>query len=257
MKFLGSSLNANSKYLAVDLSSSDTTKFRVTGHSDSSIIFICSNDPEAPYSELIYKTASNMGYTDEEIDLSEYTGYAVFNFTDTDVYPPKVEAIVESVDSGSVKNLTSNLVLSTTPITLESGLYFTDSYGIYFNSVSTPNQFVGTNQIVYIDNDTQTIWSTFENAVYDDLENLWFRNQNDYIEDELTNTRGKIPSSYAVYQALQNIPSGSSFYNELTSDIVLNADVTTTPVLTACYYHNGNTYTIGDGEHNYNNYQIK
>jgi hypothetical protein len=63
----------------------------------------------------------------------------------------------------------------------------------------------------------------------------WYVQEHHNITNEIVNNRSKIPTSKAVYDALQNI-EGSNFYTELDSNITLNADGTITPTLQEGYY---------------------
>jgi hypothetical protein len=212
------SLNVNSKYLLVGVSDLQSNKFRITGYSDSSPYFLISGNIET--GTLVYKDSEGHGYTNEEITINipEGVSYIVFNFTDTDETTPKVEMITESIGT-SVKKLESNIVLGSTPLTLDTGFYFTGNYLVLLSS----NPVIDSNEIIYFDKDEQILWCPYEKYMFDDVENEWGIYQNDHIENELTNSRSKLPTSQAVYNEVSKI-----FYNVFSTKIVLNSDGTIT-----------------------------
>lgn len=139
----------------------------------------------------------------------------------------------------SVTPLTSNLVLlANTQLTLESGFYYTGSYKIYLHSVDNANVLIGNNELVYVANNWLIITDNY-NIFLSGLTSDWEFDNHSGITDTISNDNTLIPTSKAVYDALQNIPSESSFYTELNAVLVLNSDGTITcdgDTLTYGYY---------------------
>lgn len=241
----------NSCFMVLDVQDLPSTSFRVSGSSITEIWFTCSDNPTLNTSILLSSSATGspaepIHYTDTELTIDVPTGanFIVFNFTDTLTYPPKVEVITESLSGIEVNNLTSNLIIpASEELNLETGFYNTNIYNVYIGSQTSSNLLCSPTTLFYFDKNNQEFITPFE-SLYFEI-NTWNRMQNGYIENEVTNSRNKIPTSQAVYNALQNIePSGDVFYTELDSNITLNADGTTTPELTTGYYYLKPAYNI-------------
>lgn len=225
---------SNTKCLILEVANLPSNKFRINGKSTSYIYFTCNNNPVgvdiATFTSL---SSHNTGYDNEEIEINipETASYLVFNFTNTDDFVPKVEVITESIGGNTINYLTSNITLGSSELTLDTGLYYTDDYLVLISSTPV----IGNNELIYFDKEKQILWCPYEKYIFDDNENEWGVYQNEHITNEIVNNRAKIPTSQAVYLALQNI--GGNFYTEISQNITLNADGTITPALTQGYYH--------------------
>lgn len=201
-------------------------------------------------------------------DPSNY--YIIFQFTDTDFDDPILQVETTEIDFGndyneldnkptingvtlvgdltsadlhiegaSVTTLTSNVILAeNSTLSLSTGFYNTSEFGVYFHSAIANNLILGTDEIFYYDSESKT--AIMENkSYYYEAEDLftgdWYIMEHNNITNEIVNNRSKIPTSQAVYNALQNIPT-SNFYTELNSDVTLNNDGTTTPTLETGFY---------------------
>lgn len=146
-----------------------------------------------------------------------------------------------SPSGASVTELTSNLVLETdTPLNLESGFYKLGiNAGVYYHSATAQNLILGNYELFYYDSSSYTLIMENRNWFYEGIGQGgdWFTSEHNNITNEIVDNRAMIPTSQAVYQALQNIsPSGDIFYTELDTNITLNADGTTIPELQTGYY---------------------
>lgn len=139
-----------------------------------------------------------------------------------------------------IRKLTENIPLNPTlPIGtyLETGFYDTSIYVVTIEYQNGSFLIADSGSIFYFDSADQTFITPFMSVTFDNNDNQWYIKQNEQIENELTNNRNKIPTSQAVYQAIQNIePSSDGFYTEIDSNVTLNADGTTTPELQSGYY---------------------
>ena len=233
----------NSSFIVIDKQNIPSTSFRVTGDSVSQIWFTCSDNPTLATS--ILRSVGTSGtpqepvhYRDTEItiDVPSNANFIVFNFTNTNEVTPKVEVISESITAPNVKNLTSNLIiLSSTELDLDTGFYNTNLYNVYIGSQTSPNLLCSPTTLFYFDKESQEFITPFESLYFDT--NTWTRMQNGYIENTLTDNRNKLPTSQAVYNAIQNISPASVFYNVIDEDITFNQDGTTTPEIENGYYY--------------------
>lgn len=234
--------SANSKYMAIPISSLPSNKFRITGYNGSaSVWFTCSDNPTLNTSLVKSKSPSNTGYTNEEmvIPFPEGANYIVFNFTDTNLVNPSVEVITETISTEDVKNLEANLDLNEgQPISLASGFYNTAGYKVRHLTLFEAEDWIGNYEIFYVANNSTIISDNYNIVLVDDGESVnWTFDTHSGVTNEIVNDSTMIPTSKAVYDALQNIePSGSNFYTEIDSNITFNQDGTTTPALQTGYY---------------------
>ena len=188
---------------------------------------------------------SNLAYDDLtkiRVNIPEGATYMYLQFKSVP-YTPEVHIMKIGEISGgsgtSVTKLTSNLVLqASTPLTLNTGFYQTvvdanNNYGVYFHTATTGNLILGGNELFYFDNTSQTLIFENKNYFYDTYETDWLIEEHTAITNEIINDRNKIPTSQAVYNALQN---SGTFYTTLTSTLTLNLDGTNNQNLTDGYY---------------------
>ncbi len=265
---------SNTKVYCMKASSIPSLSFKVSGRCSNVMWAIVDGYPYFSIGDktLIDKSEVNLQYTDNIIELTYSTlpdtsnYYILFQFTDTAFDTPIFKVASQEVDFGTdynnldnkptingvtligdltsqdlhidggtgVINLTSNYTVGNSLVDLDTGFYNTSDYNVYINSSS--NVFLGRDNIFYFDKDKQIFYTPYE-ILFGQLEGgviTWYRTQNEYIENELTNSRNKIPTSQAVYNAIQNF--SGLFYTELNENITLNADGTITPALTEGYY---------------------
>ena len=121
-------------------------------------------------------------------------------------------------------------------LNLDTGFYNTTSHYVYDTSVSDNNKLIGQFEMFYYDKVNKAILTNLQKIVQ--IEGLWYLTNNQAIKDTLTDDPAKIPTSQAVYQAIQNIqPSVDLFYTKLTASLDLGLDGSVTS--------GGNTLTTG------------
>lgn len=94
---------------------------------------------------------------------------------------------------------------------------------IYLNS-QAPENLVYYNEPVYYDENTKTFYGTTQKISYNSSESEWTLTDIARIETTLTNSNGKIPTSKAVYEAIQG--AGGDVHINSGSVIVLKSDGT-------------------------------
>ena len=116
----------------------------------------------------------------------------------------------------SVTKLTHDILYTSadTPIELPEGFYDTDSYVIGTSNGVTPLVVFGNNEVVFVTNSGKTFIGGMGVFYYDESLNDWLQVNANAIENSISQSTNKVPSSYAVYQALQNIQTGIT--NEIT-----------------------------------------
>ena len=184
--------------------------------------------------------------TTTSIEILSSGGMLIINF-DNQLYTINQEITSEYLQimlekqegDYEIRKLTENIQLDPTrPIGtyIETGLYDTSIYAVTIEYENETFLIAGSESIFYFDSADQTFITPFMSVTFDSNDNQWYIGQNAQIENELTNNRNKIPTSQAVYEALQNIEPSGGFYTEIDSNITLNADGTTSPELQTGYY---------------------
>ena len=250
------SIGTNTAYLPIDLSDINNLKFRVSGsmaEPQSAIWFTCSENPtEVQPSNLVTSISEGGLYYDNreiEIQKPEGANYLVFNFKDTDLYPPKVELITETIGGSEVKDLQANLDLNEgQPISLEAGFYNTGRYKVRHLTLFESEDWIGNYEIIYVANNYTIISDNYNIVLVDEGGVVnWRFDYHSGITNTVIDDDTMIPTSKAVYQAIQNIqPSGDLFYTSLEDNIAL-VDGTNTSLETGWYYLN-NHYVLVNGE---------
>lgn len=226
----------NYKYAKINLAQKNpSSEFLVNGWAENTIMWFTTKSEDLIGNEKIVNCSDiNLDIGEDayvSIDLMN-ADWLYFQFSNVDTATPKVELLsLTEIGGTSVNKLTSSLVLlaDTTP-SLESGFYALDS-GIYIGSASPNNLVYSTGELIYYDSTSKIFYGTLKSV---SLENgTWTIYQNENIENTLSNSRDKIPSSLAVYNALQN---ASSFYTTLNETLTLNMDGTNNLNLQNGYY---------------------
>lgn len=146
----------------------------------------------------------------------------------------------------SVNTFTQNIVLTGNTIPLDTGFYNTGNYGLYIGSQTPQNLIFGGEEIIYVDKDTLTIIGSLVSISYSLIDSVWTIQDNQKIENEVTNNRDKIPTSQAVYNGLagkqntltagtgieisNNVISANSMHNYSTSERVVGTWVNGKPL---------------------------
>lgn len=106
--------------------------------------------------------------------------------------------------------------------TVETGFYYTDEYAVYLNRDDEdlpPLKLISEDEIFYFNKDDKKFINNIKQIYYVSTNQSWVSTLS-HVEQTLTNSQVSIPSSYAVYQALQNISSVS--VNQFEGNVVLN-----------------------------------
>lgn len=183
-------------------------------------------EPEHGYAEAL----SDGGYIIINFENQLYSCNLLFNSN-------YVENLLENTKPKELNN--DIVLLDGGIIDMDSGFYYFDeNHELYFHSATAENSIYKSNDgVFYFEFNSQTFYLDNKIYYYDDSEMDWTIMEHSNITNEIVNNRAKIPTSQAVYNALQNIsPSGGSFYSEIDSNITLNSDGTTTPSLETGYY---------------------
>lgn len=109
--------------------------------------------------------------------------------------------------------------------TVETGFYYTDEYAVYLNRDDEdlpPLKLILENEIFYFNKNDKKFINNIKQIYYVSSNQSWISALNSNVEQTLTNSQTNIPSSYAVYQALQNISSVN--VNKFEGNVVLNAN---------------------------------
>ena len=141
---------------------------------------------------------------------------------------PTSQAVYNAIQGGFITKISSDITLiPDTPLTLTTGLYLLENAVIYFGSAQPTNVVFGKGEIIYYDSTATTLYGDFNIVALE--QGTWGIRQNDIIENTLTNSRNRIPTSQAVYTAIQN-----EAIKTITSDILLDSQ--TPPALTTGLY---------------------
>ena len=147
-----------------------------------------------------------------------------------------------SPSGASVTELTSNLILETnTPLDLESGFYKLGiNAGVYYHSATAQNLILGNYEIFYYDSSSYTLIMENRNWFYEGIGEGgdWFTSEHNNITNEIVNNRAMIPTSQAVYNALQNIQPSDGIFTNLDDYLYLN-DGDNITLEDGWYYANG------------------
>ena len=141
---------------------------------------------------------------------------------------------LQNVSPSNVTNLDSNIILvDNVELNIDTGFYNTSTHYVYDTSISDNNKLIGQYEMFYYDSAKKAISTNLQKIIQ--IEGLWYLTNNQPIEDRLSNSDSKIPTSHAVYQALQNI--SPSNVTTLTDNIVLLAN--TQISLESGFYYTG------------------
>ena len=166
------------------------------------------------------------------VDIPKEADYIYFQFTDYDVADILQGMYLEPISQVLILVQTSSItLLQDTEPSLESGFYLLDN-NIYLGSASPSNVVYGPGEIVYYSAELKSFFGSLKSVFMQAGE--WLISENSMIENSLTNSRNKIPTSYAVAEAISN--AGLSFYTSLSDTLIFNLDGTNNLNLTDGYY---------------------
>lgn len=201
--------------------------------------------------KIITWEAENLAFNDPEdftLTIPDNAKYLAINFTDRISYVPSIQ--VMNLKDRKITNFTGIVVLNAngtiyennTLVDLQSGWY-NCNYGIYLNEVNISKQLFS-GEIVYYNSVDKIFYGALRCVTLDWLVNNWIVIRSAFVENTLTNSENKVPTSKAVYEAINS--SGSDvFYTTISEDITLNADGTSNINLTSgTYYYLASGYKI-------------
>lgn len=216
----------NYKYAKINLAQKNpSSEFLVNGWAENTIMWFTTKSEDLIGNEKIVNCSDiNLDIGEDayvSIDLMN-ADWLYFQFSNVDTAIPKVELLsLTEIGGASVNKITSSITLlaNTTP-SLSTGLYVLDA-PIYIGSASPNNLVYSVGELIYYDSTSKIFYGTLNSVA---LENgTWTIYQNENIENTLTDSRNKIPTSQAVYNAIQ---SSGAFYTALQNDITFNLDGT-------------------------------
>ena len=192
----------------------------------------------------------NLDYESNEaifVDFPEDATYLYFQFNQTNSLTPELYyQAIGSLDAGvEVRKLDSNIVLlASTEITAyDSGFYQTTASGkLYYHNTSADNLILEADEMFYFDKTEQLFILENRTYAYDSGHNDWTIFEHNNITNTLLNSRYKIPTSQAVYDALGH----DIFYTTLDADITFNMDGTNDQDLDTGYYFTKMVYYYED-----------
>lgn len=238
----------NSCYLKIPKTENFASHFVIKGNSLGVPLWFTTKT-NASGEEILSSSDLNIICNDYEIvniEIPDDASYIYIQFTNVDSIAPKVFVQkITALGGDSVNKITSSITLlaDTTP-TLTTGLYVLDA-GIYIGSVSPSNLVYSLGELIYYDSTSKIFYGTLKSVALES--GTWTIYQNENIENTLTNSRDKIPTSQAVYNALQN--AGAGFYTTLENSITFNLDGTIsdtsgTLTLESGYYLTNSVYYV-------------
>lgn len=227
--------DSTSRYIKIAKTSNYSCIFDVNGTCNGSYMWFTTEDRSGT-EYVVSHSELNMiknGYVG--VDIPENADYIYFQFTNFGASNVLQGLMITEIEGGgggspTLSELTSPLILeeNVTP-TLESGLYLVGA-GIYIGSASSSNVVFSYGEIIYYKANSKKFYGDFN--IVEQLNGVWSIAQNERIDSTtLSNSRDRIPSSLAVYNALQN--AGINI-PKLENALVLEDN--TTPTLQTGYY---------------------
>lgn len=179
-------------------------------------------------------------------NLTNYEVSTEINSQSSDYDIPTGKAVYDFVQSQSgggieVKRLEGNVVLNAgfTITGLTTGFYDTGEYTIYYHSQTAGNELFKS-ELVYYDMDNNTFIGSLKTVYYEGLDMDWAIAENGAVENTLSNSRDKIPTSQAVKTYVDSHSGGNGVITPLTQNVNLTDG--TTPFSEGLYYTD--TYTV-------------
>lgn len=227
----------NTRYYKVAVTDNFASHFVIEGEARGCSMWFTTTGGGLLPEVILSASQRNLYYSDYgivNVDIPDEANYIYFQFTNTDLQPsPRVFGQkITALGGTEVTHLDNTIVLlqNTTP-TLETGFYVVDNGSVYIGSQLIVNLVYGAGEIFYYDSTNKIFYGSFKSV--EQIEGNWSILENAILENSLTDSRNKIPTSHAVYEA---IGSSGSFYTTLTETLTLNLDGTNSLNLTDGYY---------------------
>ncbi len=214
--------DSTSRYIKIAKSLNYSCIFNVNGTCNGSYMWFTTEE-RAGTEYLVSHSELNLienGYIG--VDIPENADYIYFQFTNFNSSTNVLEGLkiteIEGGGGGSptISELTSPIVLQTNQEpTLETGLYLVGA-GIFIGSTDYTNAVFGTGEIIYYKANSKKFYGNI--GIVEQIEGgVWSIAQSEMIDaTTLSNSRTKIPSSFAVQNALQNVNQIHKIYEDIS-----------------------------------------
>lgn len=234
------------KYVKINLSEKNpSSEFLVNGWAENTVMWFTTSSLDLLSGEKILNCSElNLDYGQDTYISIDLTGadFLYFQFSNVQEAVPKVEllSLTELGESSTtVNHISTNVILSGTP-SLTTGFYVIDNGGIYIGNAQASNLAYGVGEIVYYDSTLLTFYGSYKSVFYES--NTWNILENAMLENTLTNSRNKIPTSQAVYNA---ISQSDNFYTTIEGGVyTLNMNGTISSVDTSVTLESGKYYKL-------------
>ena len=254
---VGATLNApdtdldTNKYVKISTASKMNSIFKIKGQALNNVIWFTTKRStgilEEPVETILSCSEMNLIVDGTiSIDIPDEADYLYFQFTDYDVTNRLQAMFLYPFNNVSVVDIPNSIILlPDTEAPLDSGFLLINN-GIYIGSASPSNLVYGAGEIVYFSATDNTFYGSLKSVSLE--QGTWTILDNSEIENSLTNSRAKIPTSYAVTEAIAN--AGLSFYTSLSETLIFNLDGTNNLNLSDGYYLTSSVeYYDNDGLH--------
>jgi len=180
------------------------------------------------------------------VDVPDEADYIYFQFTDYEVTNRLQAMFLYPFNNVSIVDIPNSIILlPNTEAPLDSG-FLLIAEGIYIGSASPSNLVFGAGEIVYYSDTDNTFYGSLKSVSLE--QGTWTILDNSEIQNTLTDTRTKIPTSHAVAEAIAN--AGLSFYTSLSETLIFNLDGSNNLNLGDGYYLTSSVeYYDDDGLH--------
>lgn len=233
------------KYVKIDLAQKKpSSDFIINGKAEYTVLWFTTATDGLSGEKIIKCSDANLNYDQDSFITIDITNadYVYFQFSNVQEAVPKVELLSLTELGGNqatVNHISTNVILSGTP-SLTTGFYVIDNGGIYIGNAQASNLAYGVGEIVYYDSTLLTFYGSYKSVYYES--NLWNIIENAMLENSLTNSRNKIPTSQAVYNAISD---SVNFYTPINGGVyTLNMNGTISSVDTSITLEAGKYYKL-------------
>ena len=174
---------------------------------DSDYNLISSEPANQIYYQLIQK----------RLMIPENCRYVIFNFTNINELSPSLKLLdidkfyddVYILREETILNSNGTISVAGDVYDMKEGFYLVLN-NVFVGSASPSNLMYSNGEIIYYLPSEKRFFGSFKSVSYDTLDSSWYIDENQMIENSLTNSRNKIPTSQAVTQAIQGIAPGGT-----------------------------------------------
>ena len=174
---------------------------------DSDYNLISSEPANQIYYQLIQK----------RLMIPENCRHVIFNFTNINELSPELKLLdidkfyddVYILREQAILNSDGTISVAGDVYDMKEGFYLVLN-NVFVGSASPSNLMYSNGEIIYYLPSEKRFFGSFKSVSYDTINHEWYIDENQMIENSLTNSRNKIPTSQAVTQAIQGIAPGGS-----------------------------------------------